>query len=129
MLFRSTDVARLALPAGAKGPAFALLQNFRAVKSYNPSFKYALAICHLADKIRGGGPFLKPWPVEERLLSLSETQELQERLTAMGFDTGGADGRFGEKTQLAIQSWQKSIGMAPADGYPSDQVLSRLRGG
>ncbi len=126
---RPTDVARLALPAGAKGPAFALLQNFRAVKSYNPSFKYALAICHLSDKIRGGGPFLKPWPTEEKLLSLTETQEMQERLTALGFDTGGTDGRFGEKTQTAIQAWQKSTGMAPADGYPSSIVLARLRGG
>lgn len=124
---RLGDNARLSLPAGAKGPAFALLQNFAAVKSYNPSFKYALAICHLADKIRGGGPFLHPWPTEERLLSLVETQEMQERLTALGFDTGGTDGRFGEKTQFAIQAWQKSIGMAPADGYPSDQVLARLR--
>lgn len=126
---RPGDVARLALPAGAKGPAFALLQNFRAVKSYNPSFKYALAICHLSDKIRGGGAFLKPWPTEERLLSLNETQELQERLTALGFDTGGTDGRFGEKTQGAIQAWQKSTGMSPADGYPSSIVLDRLRGG
>lgn len=124
---RLTDVVRLSLPAGSKGPAFALLQNFAAVKSYNPSFKYALAICHLADKIRGGGAFLRPWPVEDRILSLVETREMQERLTALGFDTGGTDGRFGEKTQLAIQAWQKSVGMAPADGYPSDLVLARLR--
>ncbi len=126
---RPTDLARLSIPAGAKGPAFALLPNFWAVKSYNPSYKYALAICHLSDKIRGGGALLKAWPTDERLLSLAETQELQERLTALGFDTGGTDGRFGEKTQYAIQSWQKSVGMAPADGYPSDIVLSRLRGG
>jgi len=124
---RLADNARLSLPAGAKGPAFALLQNFSAVKSYNPSYKYALAICHLADKIRGGGPFLKPWPTDEKLLSLSETQEMQERLTALGYDTGGTDGRFGEKTQSAIQAWQKATGMAPADGYPSDRVLARLR--
>lgn len=122
------SVARLSIPAGAKGPAFALTQNFYAVKSYNPSYKYALAICHLGDKIRGAGAFVRPWPVDERSLSLSETQELQERLTALGFDTGGSDGRFGEKTQGAIQAWQKAVGMSPADGYPSDKVLTRLRG-
>ena len=126
---RLGDMARLSIPAGAKGPAFALLQNFSAVKSYNPSYKYALAICHLSDKLRGGGAFLHPWPTEERLLSLAETQEMQERLTALGYDTGGADGRFGEKTQFAIQAWQKASGISPADGYPSSIVLERLRGG
>jgi len=126
---RSGDIARIWLPAGAKGPAFALLQNFYAVRSYNPSNKYALAICHLSDKIRGDGAFIHPWPTQERLLTLAETQEMQEKLTAMGFDTGGADGRAGEKTQSALQAWQKSIGMTPADGYPSDKVLERLRGG
>ncbi len=126
---RLGDMARLSIPAGAKGPAFALLQNFSAVKSYNPSYKYALAICHLSDKLRGGGAFLHPWPTEERLLSLAETQEMQERLTALGYDTGGADGRFGEKTQFAIQAWQKASGISPADGYPSSIVLEKLRGG
>ncbi|MBV5263664.1 lytic murein transglycosylase [Pinisolibacter aquiterrae] len=126
---RSGDIARIWLPAGAKGPAFALLQNFYAVRSYNPSNKYALAICHLSDKIRGNGTFIHPWPTQERLLTLAETQEMQEKLTAMGFDTGGADGRAGEKTQSALQAWQKSVGMQPADGYPSDKVLERLRGG
>ncbi len=125
----SGTVARISLPAGMRGPAFALTRNFYAVKSYNPSFKYALAICHLGDKIRGAGDFVHPWPTDERLLTLSETQELQQRLTALGFDTGGSDGRFGEKTQGAIRDWQKSIGMNPADGYPSDKVLVRLRGG
>ena len=126
---RPDMTARLWLPAGAGGPALALGTNFYSVKSYNPSMKYALAICHLSDKIRGLGGFVHPWPVDERSLSLVETQELQERLTALGFDTGGADGRYGEKTQNAIQAWQKSIGMSPADGYPSDKVLARLRGG
>ena len=126
---RPDMIARLTLPAGANGPALAIGQNFQAVKSYNPSFKYALAICLLSDKIRGQGGFIHPWPVDEKPLTLTETQELQQRLTALGFDTGGSDGRFGDKTQGAIQAWQKSIGMQPADGYPSDRVLARLRGG
>ncbi len=126
---RPGEIARLSLPAGANGPAFALLQNFFAVKSYNPSYKYALAICHLSDKIRGHGGFVHAWPTDERALTLAEAQEMQQRLTALGFDTGGVDGRTGEKTQNAVQAWQKSIGMTPADGYPSSKVLERLRGG
>jgi lytic murein transglycosylase len=126
---RATDNARLSLPAGVNGPAFLYLPNLYAIRSYNPSTKYALAIGHLADRIRGGGDFVQPWPVDEKQLSLEEAQELQTRLTQLGFDTGGTDGRVGEKTQNAVQEWQRSVGMAPADGFPSDKVLKRLRGG
>lgn len=126
---RDADQARLAVPAGVKGPAFMYLQNLFALRSYNPSTKYALAIGHLADRIRGGGPFVQPWPTDERQLSLEEAQELQTRLTQLGFDTGGTDGRVGDKTQAAVQAWQRSVGMTPADGFPSDKVLKRLRGG
>ncbi|MEJ1160198.1 lytic murein transglycosylase [Prosthecomicrobium sp. N25] len=126
---RDSDNARLALPAGVRGPAFMYLQNLFAIRSYNPSTKYALAIGHLADRIRGSGDFLQPWPTDEKPLSLEEAQELQTRLTQLGFDTGGTDGRVGEKTQAAVQAWQKSVGMTPADGFPSDKVLKRLRGG
>jgi lytic murein transglycosylase len=124
---RPDDTGRLMLPAGINGPAFMLLQNFFAIRSYNPSFNYALAISHLADRIRGGGPFIQSWPTSERALTLAETKEIQERLTALGFDTGGTDGRVGEMTQRAVQAWQQKVGMSPADGYPTDKVLTRLR--
>jgi lytic murein transglycosylase len=126
---RPDDPARLVLPAGADGPCFAFLQNLLALRSYNPSTKYALAIGHLADRIRGGGPFVQPWPTEEVPLTLAESQELQTRLTGLGFDTGGTDGRVGEKTQAALQAWQKSVGLQPADGFPTQNALKRLRGG
>jgi lytic murein transglycosylase len=125
---RPADNARLAIPAGVQGPAFIYLQNLSAIRSYNPSTKYALAIGHLADRIRGGGEFIQPWPTDEKQLSLEEAQELQQRLTTLGFDTGGTDGRIGDKTQAAVQAWQVQSGMTPADGFPSDKVLKRLRG-
>ena len=126
---RLEDKARLWLPAGARGPALVLLPNFYAIRSYNPSNKYALAIGHLADRIRGGGPFVQPWPVDERTLSFAEVQEIQSKLLAAGYDIGQPDGRVGEKTQAAIQSWQRAVGMMPPDGFPTDAVLRRLRGG
>lgn len=125
---RPGDIARLVLPAGVDGPCFAFLQNLTAIRSYNPSTKYALAIGHLADRIRGGGPFVQPWPTEEVPLSLEESQELQTRLTSLGYDTGGTDGRVGEKTQSALQAWQKAAGISPADGFPTQGALKRLRG-
>lgn len=125
---RLSDQARLAVPAGVRGPAFLFLPNLSAIRSYNPSTKYALSIGHLADRIRGGGEFVQPWPVDERLLDLAEAQELQTRLTQLGFDTGGTDGRIGDKTQAALQAWQRSRSIQPADGFPSERALQQLRG-
>jgi membrane-bound lytic murein transglycosylase B len=111
------------------GPAFLLGPNFYAVRSYNPSMNYALAICHLGDRILGAGPFIQPFPGSERALTLAEVQEMQVRLTKAGFDTGGTDGRVGNDTMAAIRDFQIKEGMEPADGYGGLQVLARLRQG
>jgi peptidoglycan hydrolase-like protein with peptidoglycan-binding domain len=54
-------------------------------------------------------------------------QELQRRLTGLGFDTDGTDGRVGRDTQRAVRDFQKKVGLAPADGYAGLKVLARLR--
>ena len=48
---RPQDRVHLTVPVRG-GPAFLIGQNFAAVKSYNPAFSYALAVCYLADRIR-----------------------------------------------------------------------------
>jgi membrane-bound lytic murein transglycosylase B len=111
------------------GPVFLLTANFYAVKSYNPSNLYSLAIVSLADQIAGGGPFEKPFPGGERPLTLSEIHEVQKRLTAAGYDTGGTDGRVGQTTMRAIRDFQIKAGIKPADGYAGLRVLSALRKG
>ena len=111
------------------GPAFLLGPNFYAVKSYNPSMNYALAICHLGDRILGAPPFIQPFPGSERALTLAEVQEMQTRLTKAGFDTGGTDGRVGNDTMKAIRDFQAKAGLLPADGYGGLKVLARLRQG
>ncbi len=121
-------VARLWAPVGADGPAFLLTKNFYAVKSYNPSMNYALAVCHLGDRVLGEGPFVTPFPGGERPLTLAEVQEVQRRLTAAGFDTGGTDGRVGNMTMQAVRDFQQKAGIAPADGYAGLAVLQALRG-
>lgn len=110
------------------GPSFLLGPNFYAVRSYNPSMNYALAIVHLGDRILGGGPFIQPFPGSERALTLAEVQEMQTRLTRLGFDTGGNDGRVGNDTMKAIKDFQLKAGLTPADGYGGLKVLARLRG-
>jgi lytic murein transglycosylase len=111
------------------GPTFLLGPNFYAVRSYNPSMNYALAICHLGDRILGGPPFIQPFPGSERALTLAEIQEMQTRLTRAGFDTGGTDGRVGNDTMKAVRDYQLKMGIEPADGYGGLKVLARLRQG
>lgn len=111
------------------GPSFLLGPNFYSVRSYNPAMSYALAICHLGDRILGGPPFIQPFPGSERALTLAEVQEMQVRLTKAGFDTGGTDGRVGNDTMQAVRDYQTKTGLLPADGYGSLKVLARLRQG
>ena len=122
------EPARLWRPVPG-GPVFLLTRNFFAVKSYNPSNNYTLAIVHLADRIRGAGPFVRQFPGGERAPTLAEIQEIQRRLTALGFNTGGADGRVGNETMLAVRAFQRKAGLAPADGYTGLKVLAKLRQG
>jgi hypothetical protein len=109
------------------GPAFLLGPNFYAVRSYNPSMNYTLAIVHLGDRVLGGGPFVQKFPGSERAPTLAEVQEIQRRLTALGYDTRGTDGRVGNATMSAAQAFQRKIGMKPADGYAGVGLLARLR--
>ena len=121
--------ARLRVPLPG-GPAFLTGQNFAAVMSYNPATAYALAVCHLADRIKGGPDFIQRFPnSEERIPTVAEIQEIQTRLTEMGFDTDGTDGRAGRDTMRAVQKFQRKVNMEPADGYPGLAVLGRLRKG
>lgn len=124
---RSSDKAYLLAPAGAAGPGFLMQQNFRVIMKYNPAEAYALAIGHFADRLRGGPPFVQPWPRQERVLSRAERLELQQLLAQRGFYKGTPDGQFGGQTREALRGFQVSIG-APADGFATAEVLERLRG-
>ena len=121
------DKAYLLAPAGSEGPSFLMLQNFRVILKYNPAEAYALAVGHFADRLRGGPPFVQPWPRQERELSKAERLELQQLLAQRGFYKGTPDGQFGGETRQALRSFQASIG-APADGFATANMLEQLRG-
>jgi lytic murein transglycosylase len=123
---RATDRAFLLVPAGSQGPGFLMLHNFRVIMKYNPAEAYALAIGHLADRLRGGGPLVQPWPRHEPVLSLAERRELQELLQRRGFNIGEPTGRFGPRTRAAVRDYQASIGLVP-DGFATATILARLR--
>jgi lytic murein transglycosylase len=117
--------ASVLLPGGHKGAAFLIFQNFHVIESYNTADAYVIAVGHLADRLKGGGPILSPWPREERALSFDERVALQKRLTAAGFDTGGVDAKMGPKTVAALKAFQKAKGLVP-DGFPTLSVLRAL---
>ncbi len=118
--------ATLLLPAGYRGPAFLVLDNFRAILRYNNSSSYALAIGLLSERFDGAGRVRASWPQGEQPLSRSERLELQERLSNRGFDPGTADGIIGANTRSAIRGFQQQLGW-PADGHPTQELLGRLR--
>ena len=123
---RPTDKAQLIVPAGHRGPAFLILKNFKMIKRYNNADAYAMGVGHLADRIRGGGPFAGQWPRGDRPLKRSERKEVQSILTKFGYNTGGIDGRLGSKSRAAIRAWQKRNGLV-ADGFASANLLEALR--
>ncbi|MVW71796.1 lytic murein transglycosylase [Bordetella sp. 15P40C-2] len=116
----------LLLPAGPSGPAFLVTRNFDALYSYNAAESYALAIAHLADRLRGKGPFATAWPTDDPGLSRAQRRELQTLLNARGLDIGQPDGVIGTRTRQALQSVQREAGLTP-DGRAGMKSLQWLR--
>ncbi|MCW8060092.1 lytic murein transglycosylase [Agrobacterium tumefaciens] len=114
------------LPGGADGAAFIVFNNFYAIRRYNPADSYAIAVAHLADRLKGLGPIQRIPEFRSRALTQAERLELQERLTTKGFSTRGIDGNVGPNTVEAIRAFQRSAGIVP-DGFPSEGLLQRLR--
>lgn len=117
--------AALLLPAGARGPAFLVYDNFAAIEAYNKADAYVIAVGHLADRIAGGPAFTAPWPRDLRALTLDERREMQARLLAAGVYNGTPDGKIGPLTVAAVKAFQRARGMVP-DGYPSLEILQAL---
>ncbi|MCA3557355.1 MAG: peptidoglycan-binding protein, partial [Rhodobacter sp.] len=65
-------------------------------------------------------------PPDAQGMTITDRQDLQRRLTAAGFDTGGTDGVIGPKTRAAISAWQRRNGI-PATGEPTLALLQALR--
>jgi membrane-bound lytic murein transglycosylase B len=118
--------ASILAPAGPNGPAFMVFRNFNVILRYNNAENYALGVGHLSDRIAGGPPIRGSFPPDAQGLTIADRQEIQRRLTAAGFDTGGTDGVIGAKTQAAISAWQQSRGL-PVTGEATREVLVALR--
>jgi membrane-bound lytic murein transglycosylase B len=120
--------AALILPAGARGPGFMVFRNFRAILRYNAATAYALAVGQLSDTLKGRRTAELPWPRQHKPLGRTERKEMQQLLTAAGYGLPESDGFVGARTRAALRLYQKAAGL-PADGFPSREVLLRLRAG
>jgi membrane-bound lytic murein transglycosylase B len=124
-LAASDDPASIYLPAGARGPAFLVFPNFKVILKYNNAASYALAVCLLAQQLKGGPAVAAPWPRELQPLSRDERLALQNSLLKLGFDIGKADGLIGSKSRAAMRTWQKAHAV-PADGFATQELLTRI---
>lgn len=120
------ESAAVVVPAGAKGPAFLVGHNFRAILRYNNATSYALAVATLADKIAGRGGIQRTWPRDEATLSRDDVKELQQRLNDAGYSVGAADGVMGPNSREGLRAFQRDQGLTP-DAFATQSLLERLR--
>lgn len=116
--------ASLVLPAGAKGPAFLLYDNYRVILKWNRSAFYAIAVGHLADRLTGGGG-LSVTTNEGDPLRREDVVALQEGLVALGL-LKNADGVLGSGTRQAIRAFQSANGLPP-DGHANRRIAEAIR--
>jgi len=120
-----TGDAILFFPSGAKGPAFIVTPNFLALKAYNNSDAYAIAVGHLADRMHGGQPIRAAWPKDDRPLARDLRVALQKKLAALGYNVTEFQGHIDFDIRDYIRAEQKKHGMVP-DGNPTLALLEKL---
>lgn len=115
--------ASVILPQGHRGPAFMVFDNFRVLFEWNQSFTYVVTAAYFATRLDGAPVYDAGNP--QPGLNQEQMRDLQRRLMARGFDTGGATGILGANTRAAVQDVQAQLGL-PADGWPTPDLLRRL---
>lgn len=120
----AAEGAAILLPQGARGPAFLALPNHYAIRRYNNSVSYALAIGLIADGVMGKPALTTPWP-DDAPLSRDQRIGAQRALTALGYDTQGVDGVIGANTRAALRRWQQANNRT-ADGYLTADLADEL---
>ncbi len=123
--FPSSGPGILFFPAGAAGPAFLVTDNYAVLKEYNNSDAYAIAVGHLADRMKGGAPIKTAWPTDDRPLPRDARVALQKKLAALGYKVNEFDGHVDFDLRDNIRTEQAKFGMVP-DGNPTAAFLDRL---
>ena len=117
--------ASLLLPMGRHGPAFLGYQNFQVYLQWNQSLNYCLTAAYLATRLAGAPPMSRgSQPIPE--LSGEQIKELQNLLVRRGYQVGDVDGKLGAQTRASVKAMQMKFGL-PADSYPTEELIDRLR--
>lgn len=116
--------ASLILPMGRTGPAFLAYPNFQAYIGWNKAYVYSITAAYFATRLEGA-PVVSH-AVSVQPLPANELKQLQELLVAKGFSDEKPDGKLGTATRAAVRDAQIKLGL-PADGYPTADILQRLR--
>jgi len=95
------------------------------LKEYNNSDAYAIAVGHLADRMRGGSPIKTAWPKDDRQLSRDARIALQKKLAALDYKVNDFEGHIDFDLRDNIRAEQKKLGMLP-DGNPTVLLLDKL---
>ncbi len=117
--------ASLLLPMGRFGPAFLGYDNFQVYLKWNQSLNYCITAAYLATRLDGAPAFNKgSRDIPE--LSGEQIKELQQLLVRRGYEVGEADGKIGAATRASVKAAQLKLGL-PADSYPTEDLIERLR--
>ncbi|MGQ7791259.1 lytic murein transglycosylase [Faunimonas sp. B44] len=116
--------AAILLPMGRSGPAFMAYRNFDMYWEWNQSSNYTLTAAYFATRLAGAPPMQRGNPPPP--LPSADLKALQQLLNAAGYQAGEPDGRLGELTRAGVRRAQAALGL-PADGYPTAELLARMR--
>jgi lytic murein transglycosylase len=117
--------ASLLLPMGRNGPAFLGYQNFQVYLQWNQSLNYCITVAYLATRLAGAPP-MSPGREQVAELSMDQVKDLQRLLVQRGHDVGEVDGKLGALSRAAVKAMQMKFGL-PADSYPTEELIERLR--
>lgn len=112
-------------PGGGMGPVFLATENFLVFKRYNTSDLYALFVGHLADRIAGGGRFVRAWGGIKQLPG-KQIAAIQTILQQQGYAISKIDGRIGPNTRSQIGRYQLREKLS-VDCWPSAALLTTMR--
>ena len=117
--------AILFFPSGAAGPAFLVGENFEAIKRYNNSDVFALAVTQIAERAQARGAIHAAWPADDRQLARDERIALQKRMKQLGHPVSDFEGRIDFDLRDEIRLEQVKHGMVP-DGHPTLELLRKI---
>ena len=123
---RQVVVVAAKTSAGHAAPLPVQVSAASVYLEWNKSLVYATTAAYLATRIDGAPKLTVSGKIPS--LSMSEMKALQQELARRGYEMGKIDGVLGGQTRLAVRDMQKKLAM-PADGYPTLELLQKLRSG